>query len=402
MEQVKLYDTTLRDGMGGPGMSLSVEEKLKVVDALDDLGAHFIEAGFPSSNPKEAELFERLEDLSLENATIAAFGMTRRRDTKPEDDEALRTIVECFAPVACLVGKSWGLHLEKVIRVSPEENLAMIADSVAFCREQGKRVVFDAEHFFDGYRDDPGYAIECAARRGRRRRRERHPLRHQRRQPARVRRRRDRGGGRRARRRGRGRHPHPQRRRVRGRQLTGRGRGRRPPRPGHRQRIRRALRQRQPRLDPAGAAAEDGVRGRHRRAAREPDPDRPLPRRALQRDPRRRRPLRRPQRVRPQGRDARGRASPPMPAPSSTSTRRRSATLATSSPRSSPARRRSGPRPSGPGSRSTRRRPVAPSPASRSASTAATTTRRRPPPSSCSSARRPAATTRCSSSRASG
>ena len=162
MEQVKLYDTTLRDGMGGPGMSLSVEEKLKVVDALDDLGAHFIEAGFPSSNPKEAELFERLEDLSLENATIAAFGMTRRRDTKPEDDEALRTIVECFAPVACLVGKSWGLHLEKVIRVSPEENLAMIADSVAFCREQGKRVVFDAEHFFDGYRDDPGYAIGCA------------------------------------------------------------------------------------------------------------------------------------------------------------------------------------------------------------------------------------------------
>ena len=155
MEQVKLYDTTLRDGMGGPGMSLSVEEKLKVVDALDDLGAHFIEAGFPSSNPKEAELFERLEGLSLENATIAAFGMTRRRDTKPEDDEALRTIVECFAPVACLVGKSWGLHLEKVIRVSPEENLAMIADSVAFCREQGKRVVFDAEHFFDGYRDDP-------------------------------------------------------------------------------------------------------------------------------------------------------------------------------------------------------------------------------------------------------
>ncbi len=162
MEQVKLYDTTLRDGMGGPGMSLSVEEKLKVVDALDRLGVQFIEAGFPSSNPKEAELFERLEGVQLEQATIAAFGMTRRRDVEAADDEALRTIVECFAPVICLVGKSWGLHLEKVIRVSPEENLAMIADSVSFCREQGKRVVFDAEHFFDGYRDDAGYAVECA------------------------------------------------------------------------------------------------------------------------------------------------------------------------------------------------------------------------------------------------
>src|SRR5262245_40379530 len=162
MEQVKLYDTTLRDGMGGPGMSLSVEEKLKVVEALDALGVHFIEAGFPSSNPKEAELFERLAGVELRNATIAAFGMTRRRDVAAEEDEALRTIVDCFAPVVCLVGKSWGLHLEKVIRVSPEENLAMIADSGAFCRDRGKRVVFDAEHFFAGYRDDARYAIECA------------------------------------------------------------------------------------------------------------------------------------------------------------------------------------------------------------------------------------------------
>jgi 2-isopropylmalate synthase len=161
MEQVKLYDTTLRDGMGGPGMSLSVGEKLKVVNALDELGVQFIEAGFPSSNPKEVELFEQLAGLDLGQATIAAFGMTRRRDRTAEDDEALRVIVECFAPVVCLVGKSWGLHLEKVIKVSAEENLAMIADSIGFCRERGKRPVFDAEHFFDGYRDDPGYALEC-------------------------------------------------------------------------------------------------------------------------------------------------------------------------------------------------------------------------------------------------
>jgi 2-isopropylmalate synthase len=161
MEQVKIYDTTLRDGMGGPGMSLSVGEKLKVVRALDELGVRTIEAGFPSSNPKEAELFELLAEMELEQATIAAFGMTRRRDRSAEEDEALGVVVDSFAPVVCLVGKSWGLHLEKVIKVSAEENLAMIADSIGFCRKRGKRPVFDAEHFFDGYRDDSAYALEC-------------------------------------------------------------------------------------------------------------------------------------------------------------------------------------------------------------------------------------------------
>jgi len=161
MEQVKLYDTTLRDGMGGQGMSLSVGEKLKVVHALDALGVQFIEAGFPSSNPKEVELFELLAEQELKQATIAAFGMTRRRDRKAEDDEALAVVTGSFAPVVCLVGKSWRLHLEKVTKVSDEENLAMIAESIAFCRERGKRPVFDAEHFFDGYRDDSAYALEC-------------------------------------------------------------------------------------------------------------------------------------------------------------------------------------------------------------------------------------------------
>jgi 2-isopropylmalate synthase len=161
MEQVKLYDTTLRDGMQGEGMSLSASEKARVVQALDKLGVQMIEAGFPSSNPKEVELFEQLAGLKLEQATICAFGMTRRRDTRAENDPALATLVGCFAPVITLVGKTWGLHLEKVTKVSREENLAMIADSVAFCRTQGKRVVYDAEHFFDGYRDDSTYALEC-------------------------------------------------------------------------------------------------------------------------------------------------------------------------------------------------------------------------------------------------
>jgi 2-isopropylmalate synthase len=161
MEQVKLYDTTLRDGMQGEGMSLSASEKARVVLALDRLGVQMIEAGFPSSNPKEVELFEQLAELELEQATICAFGMTRRRDTAAEDDPALATLIGSFAPVVTLVGKTWSLHLEKVTKVSREENLAMIGDSVGFCRGSGKRVVYDAEHFFDGFRDDPGYALAC-------------------------------------------------------------------------------------------------------------------------------------------------------------------------------------------------------------------------------------------------
>src|SRR3954454_20395192 len=118
MEQVKLYDTTLRDGMGGPGMSLSAREKLRVVRALDALGVDMIEAGFPSSNPKEIELFELLADLDLAQATICAFGMTRRRDLPAEGVEALRAPRGCLAPIVMLVGKTWALHLEKVTRVS--------------------------------------------------------------------------------------------------------------------------------------------------------------------------------------------------------------------------------------------------------------------------------------------
>ena len=154
-EQVLLYDTTLRDAMQGQGMSLSVDEKLRVAHALDELGVHLIEAGFPSSNPKEQELFELLAGESFANAEIAAFGMTRRKGVAAEEDEALRVLAESFAPVCTLVGKTWRLHLEKVTQVDPEENLAMIGDSVAFLRAQGKRVVYDAEHFFDGFRDDP-------------------------------------------------------------------------------------------------------------------------------------------------------------------------------------------------------------------------------------------------------
>ena len=155
-----IYDTTLRDGMQGEGMSLSVEEKLRVAHLLDDLGVHIIEAGFPASNPKEAELFSLLAAEPLQCA-VAAFGTTRRRDVHADEDPALRLLADSFAPVCTLVGKTWSLHLEKVVRVDAAENLRMIEESVAFLVGEGKTVVYDAEHFFDGYRDDPEYALRC-------------------------------------------------------------------------------------------------------------------------------------------------------------------------------------------------------------------------------------------------
>jgi len=161
MTDVELYDTTLRDGMQGEGMSLSADEKLRVAHRLDELGVDVIEAGFPSSNPKERELFERLAEARFAHAAIAAFGMTRRRAVAVEEDPALRLLAGCFAPVCTLVGKTWGLHLEKVVRVDREENLRMIGESVAFLAAHGKRVIYDAEHFFDGFAEDPGYALEC-------------------------------------------------------------------------------------------------------------------------------------------------------------------------------------------------------------------------------------------------
>jgi 2-isopropylmalate synthase len=160
-KQIYLYDTTLRDGMQGEGISLSAAEKLRVTRRLDELGIHFIEAGFPSSNPKEAELFDLLAQESFATATVCAFGMTRRRDLSAQEDPALKLLGDCFAPACTLVGKTWKLHLEKVIHADPEENLRIISESVSYLTALGKRVVYDAEHFFDGYRDDRDYALRC-------------------------------------------------------------------------------------------------------------------------------------------------------------------------------------------------------------------------------------------------
>ena len=151
---LQLYDATLRDGMQGEGMSLTAAEKVRVAHALDDLGIDLIEAGFPSSNPKEEEVFALLAGETFSHAQIAAFGMTRRRDLRADEDPALRVLADAFALVCTIVGKTWSLHLEKVLRVSREENLAIIGDSIAFLVGEGKRVIYDAEHFFDAYRDE--------------------------------------------------------------------------------------------------------------------------------------------------------------------------------------------------------------------------------------------------------
>ncbi|HEV3322529.1 MAG TPA: citramalate synthase [Solirubrobacteraceae bacterium] len=161
MPRIELYDATLRDGMGGGGLSLTADEKLRVVHALDELGVDLIEAGFPASNPKERALFELLAHEPLARAEIVAFGMTRRRGIEAAADDGLRVLAECFAPACTLVGKASPLHVEKVLRVSREENLQMIGESIAFLVSAGKRVLLDAEHFFDGYALDARYALEC-------------------------------------------------------------------------------------------------------------------------------------------------------------------------------------------------------------------------------------------------
>jgi 2-isopropylmalate synthase len=163
MTTIQLYDATLRDGMGGGGLSLTADEKVRVVHQLDALGVDLIEAGFPSSNPKEQQLFELLSREQLDHAEVVAFGMTRRRGVTAAQDDGLRVLVGSFAPVCTLVGKSSVVHVERVVRVTREENLAMIAESIAFLVAQGKRAILDAEHFFDGWRADPGYAIDCVA-----------------------------------------------------------------------------------------------------------------------------------------------------------------------------------------------------------------------------------------------
>jgi 2-isopropylmalate synthase len=157
---IQIYDTTLRDGTQREGISLSVEDKLRVARRLDELGVAFIEGGWPGSNPKDVEFFARARDLPWGTAAIAAFGSTCRVGGSPEDDANVRALVDSGAPVCTVVGKTWSLHVTEVLRTSFEENLRIIEASLAHLRRAGRRVVYDAEHFYDGFRADPAYALE--------------------------------------------------------------------------------------------------------------------------------------------------------------------------------------------------------------------------------------------------
>jgi 2-isopropylmalate synthase len=157
---VEIHDTTLRDGTQREGVSFSVDDKLRIARRLDDLGVAFVEAGWPGSNPKDAELFRRAAELPWRRAALAAFGSTRRAGTRAADDAGLAALVAARTPVCTLFGKSWLLHVADVLRTTPDENLRMIEDSVAHLRAAGRRVIYDAEHFFDGYDADAAYALD--------------------------------------------------------------------------------------------------------------------------------------------------------------------------------------------------------------------------------------------------
>ncbi len=160
MTRISIYDTTLRDGSQGEGVNFSLQDKLLITRRLDDLGIDYIEGGYPLSNPKDAEYFRVIRDLDLSHAKIAAFGMTRRRDIAPEDDTGMKALVAAKTRAITVVGKSWDLHAIEVLGVSLEENLRMIGDSAGFLAANCPELVYDAEHFFDGFKHNPDYAIK--------------------------------------------------------------------------------------------------------------------------------------------------------------------------------------------------------------------------------------------------
>ena len=158
---LQIYDTTLRDGAQGVGINFSVSDKLRIAEQLDRLGVNVIEGGWPGSNPTDTEFFARMREVPLANATLAAFGATRRPRVAPEDDLQLRALLDAGTPMVTLVAKSWDRQVRDVLRTTNDENLRMISDSVSWLVGQGRRVVLDAEHFFDGQLSDPDFALRC-------------------------------------------------------------------------------------------------------------------------------------------------------------------------------------------------------------------------------------------------
>lgn len=160
MARIQLYDTTLRDGSQGEGVNFSLQDKLMITARLDSLGFDYIEGGYPLSNPKDQEFFQRVADMDLKHARVAAFGMTRRKGVAAEDDIGMQALIRSKAPAITIVGKTWDLHVIEVLRVSLEENLSMIRDSIAYVKAEGREAIYDAEHCFDGWNGNPDYALQ--------------------------------------------------------------------------------------------------------------------------------------------------------------------------------------------------------------------------------------------------
>lgn len=160
MKRITIYDTTLRDGTQGTGISFSILDKIRVAQKLDAFGVDYIEGGWPGSNPRDAAFFEEAAKLTWKHARIVAFGSTRRGGVSADTDAQVRTLLEAHTPVVTVVGKTWLLHVTEVLNVAPEENLAMIADTVACLKKHGREVFYDAEHFFDSYKDNPEYSLK--------------------------------------------------------------------------------------------------------------------------------------------------------------------------------------------------------------------------------------------------
>jgi len=159
--RIDIYDTTLRDGSQGEGISFSVEDKIKIARRLDTFGVDYIEGGWPGSNPKDIEFFERMKSIPLKHAKLTAFGSTRRPGRTAAEDPMVRQLIEAGTPVVCFVGKSWDFHVTEALRLPLEENLAMIAETTRYFKDQGKETIYDAEHFFDGYKRNPAYTLSC-------------------------------------------------------------------------------------------------------------------------------------------------------------------------------------------------------------------------------------------------
>ncbi|PWU10340.1 MAG: citramalate synthase, partial [Verrucomicrobia bacterium] len=157
--EIELYDTTLRDGSQGEGINFSVMDKLRIAEKLDAFGVHYIEGGWPGSNPKDMEFFSQARQKRFKSARLAAFGMTRRKGVAVEKDQQVRLLLDARTPVVTIVGKSWLLHVKEVLNVTPDENLAMIADTIRFLKDHKRFVVYDAEHAFDGFKDNAEYAL---------------------------------------------------------------------------------------------------------------------------------------------------------------------------------------------------------------------------------------------------